>query len=57
MRRSELRRQLRIRAGNITVQRAGRFIVKIERGDLKRVMRRLIRMKNYAHLSTITALD
>jgi NADH:ubiquinone oxidoreductase subunit C len=57
MRRSELRKQLRIRARNIIVQRDRRFIVNIERGDLKRVMRRLIRMRNYAHLSTITALD
>ena len=57
MRRSEIRKQLRIRARNIIVQRDRRFFVNIEKKDLKRVIRRLIRMKNYTHLSTITALD
>jgi len=57
MKRSEIRRQLRIRARNITVQRDRRFIVNIEKKDLKKVMRRLVRMKNYTHLSTITALE
>jgi len=57
MRRSEIRRQLRIRARNILVQNERRFFVNIERKDLKRVIRGLMRMKNYTHLSTITALD
>lgn len=57
MRRSEIRKQLRIRARNIIVQRDRRFFVNIEKKDLKRVIRRLMQMKNYTHLSTITALD
>jgi len=57
MRRSEIRRQLRIRAKQIVVQRDRRFFVNIEKKDLKRVIRRLMRMKNYTHLSTITALE
>jgi len=57
MKRSEIRRQLRIRARNIIVQRDRRFIVNIEKKDLERVMRRLMRMNNYTHLSTITALE
>jgi len=57
MRRSEIRRELRIRARNIIVQRDRRFIVNIEKENLKKVMRRLLRMKNYTHLSTITALE
>jgi len=57
MRRSEIRRELRIRARDIIVQRDRRFIVNIEKKSLKRVIRRLLKMKNYTHLSTITALE
>jgi len=57
MRRSELRRQLRIRARNIIVKRERRFTVHIEVKSLKKIVRRLMRMDNYTHLSTITALD
>ena len=57
MRRSELRRQLRIRARNIIVKRERRFTVNIEVKSLKKIVRRLMRMNNYTHLSTITALE
>ncbi|HIE19304.1 TPA: NADH-quinone oxidoreductase subunit C [Candidatus Bathyarchaeota archaeon] len=57
MRRSEIRKQLRIRARNIIVQRDRRFFVNIEKENLKRLMRRLMQMKNYTHLSMITALE
>ena len=57
MRRSELRRQLRIRAREIIVKRERRFTVSIDGKDLKRIVRRLMRMDNYTHLSTITALE
>jgi len=57
MRRSELRRQLRIRARDIIVKRERRFAVNVDEKSLKRVIRRLMRMDNYTHLSTITALE
>jgi len=57
MKRSEIRRQLRIRARNIIVQSDRRFFVNIERKDLERIVRRLMQMENYTHLSTITALE
>ena len=56
-RRTDLRRQIRVKTKNVVTQRDRRFTVQITPEDLKPVTRRLMGIEGYSHLSTITAVD
>ena len=57
MRKSDLKRLLRYTAREVVVQRERRFSVRTIKKNLKAAIRRLIKLENYSHLSTITAVD
>jgi NADH-quinone oxidoreductase subunit C len=56
-RRTDLRRQLRVKTKNLVAQRDRRFTVQIIPEELKLVTRRLMGLEGYSYLSTITAVD
>jgi NADH:ubiquinone oxidoreductase subunit C len=55
--RTELRRQLRVRTRNLVAQRDRRFSLQVAPEDLKPVTRRLMGLEGYSYLSTITGVD
>ena len=54
---SEIRKQLRGRVRRLRAQRERRISARTDNKNLRAVIRKLVQMEDYSHLSTITAVD
>lgn len=49
--------QLRSKTVRVTTQRERRILIRVAKRDLRRIVRKLIKLDGFSHLSTITGID